>query len=70
MNETLLEPLVNDIDDMFANLIEKHSIDPLAFSAVVLARLLLVNDFSGTGEEFRELMNNLPDTQNMDDVLH
>ena len=70
MNETLLEPLVNDIDNMFANLIEKHSIEPLAFSAVVLARLLLVNDFSGTGEEFRELMNNLPDTQSMDDILH
>jgi translation elongation factor EF-1beta len=70
MNETLLEPLVNAIDDMFANLIEKHSIEPLAFSAVVLARLILVNDFSGTREEFRELMNNLPDTQNMDDVLH
>ena len=48
MNETLLEPLVNAIDDMFANLIEKHSIEPLAFSAVVLARLILVNDFSGT----------------------
>lgn len=70
MNETILEPIVNEIDDMLTSMIEKHSIEPFALTAVVLARLVLMNDYMGSGDVFRELMKKPPTANNMDEVLH
>jgi hypothetical protein len=32
-------------------------------TAVILARLVLANDFIGSGDDFRKLLVNLPDTR-------
>ena len=49
-----------EIDDVISEFITKYDIDPLSFSAILLARLVKANDFVGSGEDFRLIAANIP----------
>jgi hypothetical protein len=55
--------LSSEVDDIIGNLVKRYKIDPLTMTAVILARLVLANDFIGSGDDFRKLLVNLPDTR-------
>ena len=55
-----LEKLSYEVDDFIQNLIEKYQINPLSLTAVILARIVLTNDYVGSGQDFRELLSNIP----------
>ena len=56
-----LAKLSFEVDDIIADLIKRYQIDPLSMTAVILARLVLTNDFTGSGDDFRKLLGNVPD---------
>ena len=56
MNEDTLNALVEDIDANIAAVMAKHQLGPLLVGSVTLARLMLSNDYMGSGDEFRKLM--------------
>lgn len=56
MNEDALNNLVEDIDESLASLMAKHQLGPLLVGSVTLARLMLSNDYMGSGNEFRKLL--------------
>ena len=60
MEDDKLSKIAYEIDDVISNLITKYNIDPLSFSAILLARLVRANDFIGTGEDFRLIAANIP----------
>ena len=62
-SDDVLLKLSAEIDDIIADLIKRYQIDPLSMTAVILARLVLTNDFTGSGEDFRKLLVNVPDTR-------
>ena len=61
-DDVLLE-LSAEIDDIIADLIKRYQIDPLSMTAVILARLVLTNDFTGSGEDFRKLLADIPNAR-------
>ena len=58
-----LAKLSFEIDDIIASLVMRYEIDPLSVTAVILARLVLTNDYTGSGDDFRKLLVNVPDTR-------
>jgi len=60
MEDDKLSKIAYEIDDVISNLITKYNIDPLSFSAILLARLVRANDFVGSGDEFRLIAANIP----------
>jgi len=60
MEDDKLSKIAFEIDDVISNLITKYDIDPLSFSAIILARLVRANDFVGSGEDFRLIAANIP----------
>jgi len=58
-----LAKLSFEIDDIIASLVMRYEIDPLSVTAVILARLVLTNDYTGSGDDFRKLLINVPDTR-------
>jgi len=60
MEDDKLSKIAFEIDDVISNLITKYDIDPLSFSAIILARLVRANDFIGSGEDFRLIAANIP----------
>jgi hypothetical protein len=60
MIDDKLSKIAFEIDDVISNLITKYDIDPLSFSAIILARLVRANDFVGSGEDFRLIAANIP----------
>ena len=60
-SDDVLAKLSFEIDDIIADLVKRYQIDPLSVTAVILARLVLANEFTGSGEDFRKLMANIPD---------
>ena len=56
-----LAKLSFEIDDIIADLVKRYEIDPLSVTAVMLARLVLANDYVGSGDDFRKLLVNVPD---------
>ena len=61
MTDDNLSKLAFEIDDIIFELITKHKIDPLSLTSVILARLVLANDFTGSGDDFRKIISNIPD---------
>lgn len=59
-SDNQLEKLSYEVDDMIQKLIEKYQINPLSLTAVILARIVLTNDYVGSGQDFRELLSNIP----------
>ena len=62
-SDDVLLKLSSEVDDIIADLVNRYQIDPLSLTAVILARLVLANDFLGSGDDFRKLMANVPDLQ-------
>jgi hypothetical protein len=60
-NDDDLAKLSFEIDDIIADLVKRYQIDPLSVTAVILARLVLANDYTGSGDDFRKLLANVPD---------
>ena len=58
-----LAKLSFEIDDIITDLMKRYKIDPLSMTAVILARLVLTNDYTGSGDDFRKLLANVPDTR-------
>jgi hypothetical protein len=56
-----LAKLSFEIDDIIADLINRYQMNPLSLTAVILARLVLSNDYTGSGDDFRKLLANVPD---------
>lgn len=56
-----LEKLSYEVDDFIQSMIEKHQINPLSLTAVILARIVLTNDYVGSGKDFRELISTIPE---------
>ena len=54
-----------------ALMVEKHGLDPLTLGSCMLARLTLINEHVGSGEDFRQLMLNVPKLKpNKVEVMH
>ena len=60
-NDDVLLKLSSEVDDIIADLVNRYQMNPLSLTAVVLARLVLANDFTGSGDDFRKLLGNVPD---------
>jgi hypothetical protein len=72
INEDTLGNLVKDIDDSIASIMAKHQLGPLLVGSVTVARLMLSNDYMGSGEDFRKLLIEAADKKphNDDTVVH
>jgi hypothetical protein len=54
-----LESIAYDVDKFISSALTKHKIDPLILSSVILARLMLANEYVGSDEDFKKLASNL-----------
>ena len=54
-----MELLVEEVDDFLTIMLAKHRIDPLILSSVILARLMLANEYVGSDEDFKKLASNI-----------
>ena len=61
MQDDRLAKIAFEVDDIIAALSIKHKIEPLSLTSVILARLVLANDFTGSGDDFRKIIANIPD---------
>jgi len=56
-----LSKIAFEVDDIIAGLAVKYKIDPLTLTSIMLARLVLANDFTGSGDDFRKIIANIPE---------
>ena len=61
MQDDRLSKLAFEVDDIIAGLVIKYEIDPLTLTSIMLARLVLTNDFTGSGDDFRKIIANIPE---------
>ena len=61
MQDDKLSNIAFEVDDIIAALAIKYKIDPLTLTSIMLARLILTNDFIGSGNDFRKIMANVPE---------
>lgn len=54
-----LESIAYDVDDFVSSMLTKHKVDPLILSSVILARLMLTNEYVGSDEDFKKLAANI-----------
>ena len=57
MTDDKLLEMISEIDATFGNMIGKYQLPPLSFTSIVLARILLINESCGTGQDFRQLLS-------------
>ena len=71
MQNDKLSKLAFEVDDIIAGLAVKYEIDPLTLTSIMLARLVLTNDFTGSGDDFRKIIANIPDPRlPSNEVIH
>ena len=61
MENDKLSNIAFEVDDIIAALAIKYKVDPLTLTSIMLARLILTNDFIGSGADFRKIMANVPE---------
>ena len=61
MQDDRLSKIAFEVDDIIAGLVIKYEIDPLSLTSIMLARLVLTNDFTGSGDDFRKIIANIPE---------
>ena len=61
MQDDRLAKIAFEVDDIIAALSVKNKIDPLTLTSIMLARLVLANDFTGSGDDFRKIISNIPE---------
>jgi hypothetical protein len=54
-----LETIAYDVDEFISSALTKHKIDPLILSSIILARLMLANEYVGSDEDFKKLAANV-----------
>ena len=57
MTDDKLLEMITEIDATFGNMVGKYQLPPLSFTSIVLARILLINESCGTGQDFRQLLS-------------
>ena len=57
MTDDNLLKMINELDATFGNMVGKYQLPPLSFSSIILARILLINESCGTGQDFRQLLS-------------
>ena len=57
--EDNMELIIEEIDQFLTIMLAKHNLDPLILSSVVLARLMLANEYVGSDQDFKKLASNL-----------
>ena len=71
MEDDILLKVIYEVDDFIALMVEKHGLDPLTLGSCMLARLTLINEHVGSGDDFRQLMLNVPKLKpNNVEVMH
>lgn len=71
MQDDKLSKIAYEIDDIIAELSVKYQIDPLTLTSIMLARIVMTNDYVGSGADFRKLLANVPEPrQPTDEVMH
>jgi len=56
-----LSKIAFEVDDIISELSLRYKIDPLTLTSIILARLVLTNDFTGSGDDFRKIIANIPE---------
>ena len=71
MTDDNLLKMINEIDATFGNMVGKYQLPPLSFTSIVLARILLINENCGTGQDFRQLLSEVAvKTPKSQEVMH
>ena len=66
-----IEKIAYQVDDFISLMVTTHRLDPLTLGSVMMARLMLANQYFGSGDEFRQLMINIPNVKpSEDEVVH
>jgi hypothetical protein len=66
-----LSKIAFEVDDIISELSLRYKIDPLTLTSIILARLVLTNDFTGSGDDFRKIIANIPDPRlPSNEVIH
>ena len=63
MTDDTVEKIAYEVDDFISLMVTKHRLDPLTLGSVMMARLMLANQYFGSGDEFRQLMLNIPEVK-------
>jgi len=63
MEDDTVEKIAYQVDDFISLMVTKHRLDPLTLGSVIMARLMLANQYFGSGDEFRQLMINIPEVK-------
>ena len=58
-----IEKIAYQVDDFISLMVTTHKLDPLTLGSVIMARLMLANQYFGSGDEFRQLMINIPEVK-------
>lgn len=71
MQDDKLSKIAYEIDDIIAELSVKYQVDPLSLTSIMLARIVLANDYLGSGADFRKILANIPERQlTNNEVMH
>ena len=71
MTDDKLIEMITEIDATFGNIVGKYQLPPLSFTSIVLARILLINESCGTGQDFRQLLSEVAvKTPKSPEVMH
>lgn len=71
MQNDKLSQIAFEVDDILAELVLKYKLDALTLTSIILARLVLTNDFVGSGDDFRKIMANVPKPRlSPNEVIH
>lgn len=71
MQDDKLSKIAYEIDDIIAELSVKYQVDQLSLTSIMLARIVLANDYLGSGADFRKILANIPERQlTNNEVMH
>ena len=62
-DDNAIEKIAYQVDDFISLMVTTHRLDPLTLGSVIMARLMLANQYFGSGDEFRQLMINIPEVK-------
>jgi hypothetical protein len=63
MTDNSIEKIAYQVDDFISLMVTTHRLDPLTLGSIIMARLMLANQYFGSGDEFRQLMINIPEVK-------
>ena len=63
MNDKQLEKMAYEVDDILTKLAIKYEAVPIILASVIVARLMLLNDITMSGIDFRKLLGDVSETE-------